>query len=390
VLRVPVTFAAGLVLVAAVVLGVAHSAVAVVPDVPLQGRTGLLSECSTLQETKQYRCYIRGFLTMIDEAGDPATELPRIDTQVHNAGGFLEAACHPLMHTVGRTWAREHHVTFANLMRYTPRSNDPGCSAGFGMGLVMYLGPQLVLHPREVLATCAQLPTRFRRYTCIHGSGHALMRGFHSQLRDAVKACRTLGPRNAPDCAQGAFHDYWIALSGADGTTPLVGADDSAQSVCAGYEFARPCWFRFFWERRSDERFYEASDILHACNGLAGIQRAGCVSGASLAMARTREPVDHARTCGGLTGSDTIDCLRGVAVPEVANEPFERMRLIRTCASLPRTTRSRCFGWFGRTLAVVTDGRFLRIGCPRLGNLHARVWCSAGAEHMERPLRTFS
>jgi hypothetical protein len=369
-------------------LGVAQAAV--VPDVPLQGRTGLLSQCAEQQGQRQYRCYIRGFLGMIDEAGDPARELPRIDGQVHNGGGFLEAACHPLMHTVGRTWAREHHVTFANLMRYTPRSNDPGCSAGFGMGLVMYLGPQLVLHPRVVLATCSRLPTRFRRYTCIHGSGHALMRGFHSQLRDAVRACRTLGPVNAPDCAQGAFHDYWIALSGADGTTPLEGADDSAQSVCAGYEFARPCWYRFFWERRPDDRMYRASDILHACAALTGIQRAGCVSGASLAMARAREPVDHARTCGALTGSDTIDCLRGVAVPEVANKPFERLHLIRTCTSFSVSTRSRCFGWFGRTLAVVTDGRFLRTGCTQLGNPHARVWCSTGARHMGRPLRTFS
>jgi hypothetical protein len=361
-----------------------------VPDAQIPGKTGILSQCTARPDSKQFLCYIRGFLAMINAAGDPAEELPRIDAQVHATGGFLEAACHPLMHTVGRMWAGQHDVTFGNLMRYTPKSNDPGCSAGFGMGLVMYLGPQLVLHPVEILATCSRLATRFRRYTCIHGSGHALMRGFHGQLRDSVRACRTLGPVNAPDCAQGAFHDYWIALSGSDGTTPLEGADDSARSVCAGYEFARPCWYRFFWERRGDERFYNASDILRACSSLRGIQRAGCVSGASLAMGRAREPVDHARTCGDLIGSDTIDCLRGVAVPEVSNNPFERLRLIRTCASLPKTTRSRCFGWFGRTLAVATDGRFRRTGCPLLGDEQARVWCAAGAAHMGRPLRTFS
>jgi hypothetical protein len=391
--RASVTALAGLMLAATLALAASKASAATpnpIPDAPIPGKTGLLSQCSSLRNQAQYRCYIRGFLTMIDRAGDPASELPRIDAEVHQTGGFLEAACHPLMHTVGRTWAREHHVTFANLMRYTPRSNDPGCSAGFGMGLVMYLGPQLVLDPRRVLGTCSRLATRFRRYTCIHGAGHALMRGFHSQLRDAVRACRALGPLNAPDCAQGAFHDYWIALSGADGTTPLEGADGSARSVCAGYEFARPCWYRFFWERHPDERMYEAKDILHACNGLDGIQRAGCVSGASLSMARTREPVDHARTCGALSGSDTIDCLRGVNVPLVAGNPFESLRLIRTCADLPRTTRSRCYGWFGRTLAVVTDGRFRRTGCTELGDPRARNWCAAGAEKMERPLRTFS
>jgi hypothetical protein len=216
------------------------------------------------------------------------------------------------------------------------------------------------------------------------------MRGFHSQLPDAVKACRTLGPLTAPDGSQGAFHDYWIALSGADGTAPLEGADDSARSVCAGYEFARPCWYRFFWERRSDERVAKAADILRLCDDLEGLQRAGCVSGASLQMSRALEPVDQARACAGLSGSDTIDCLRGVVVPAVADQPFEKLRLIRTCAALPTTTRSRCFGWFGRTLAVVTDGRFRRSGCTQLGDLRAQNWCEAGAEHMERPLRTFS
>jgi hypothetical protein len=248
----PVTLLAGLVLAAAfAVFGTRANAV--VPDVPLAGKTGLFQECSALTDAGQYNCYVRGFLAMIESSHrNPAVELPRIDREVHANGGFLESACHSLMHAVGRNWARKHGVTFATLMRYTPRSNDPGCSAGFGMGLAMYLGPQLVVEPRQVLATCSRLPTRFRRYTCVHGSGHALMRGFHSQLRDAVRACRTLGATNAPDCSQGAFHDYWIALGGADGAVRPDDAEDSARSVCAGYEFARPCWYRFFWERRSE------------------------------------------------------------------------------------------------------------------------------------------
>ena len=123
------------------------------------------------------------------------------------------------MHAVGRNWARRHGVTFENLNRYVPRSNDPGCSAGFGMGLVMHLGAQLVLNPSRALRSCTRLPTRFREYTCIHGTGHALMRGYHGLLAGAVLACTKLGPRFAPDCAQGAFHDYWISLSGGDGTT---------------------------------------------------------------------------------------------------------------------------------------------------------------------------
>ena len=389
-LRVPVTFLAVCVLTA-VLASFGTQARAVIPDAPVAGRTGgLLSECSSLRESNQYRCYIRGLLAIIEKSGDPARELPRIDRQVHATGGFLEAACHSLMHAVGRTLARRHAVTLENLYRYVPKSNDPGCSAGFGMGLVMYLGTQIVLEPRSVLPICTRLPTRFREYTCVHGSGHALMRGFHGQLGAAVNACLTLGPRNAPDCAQGAFHDYWISLSGGDGTTRPNGASASARSVCARYALARPCWYRFFWERKSSVRVYHAADILSLCSGLTGIQRAGCISGASLQMSRAREPVDHARTCSGLAGTDTLNCLRGVVVPGVANRPFEELRLIRTCSSLPKTTRYGCFAWFGRTLAIVTDGRFRRDGCPHLDPQHARISCVAGAKRMRHALGTFS
>ena len=61
---------------------------------------------------------------------------------------------------------------------------------------------------------------------CVHAGG------FHSQLRDAINACNELGPANAPDCSQGAFHDYWISLGGGDGTSTPENADDSPESVC--------------------------------------------------------------------------------------------------------------------------------------------------------------
>jgi hypothetical protein len=356
----------------------------------MPGKTGFLHDCSVLPQSKQVGCYVRRLLAIIDRAGNPATELPRIDRKVHQAGGFLEAACHPIMHIVGRDWARQHHLTLENLYRYVPRSNDPGCSAGFGMGLVMYLGPKLILNPRSVLATCDHLPTRFRQYTCIHGSGHAFMRGFHSQLPDAIRACNTLGPRDAPDCAQGAFHDYWIALSGGDGTTRLRNVSTSPLTVCARYQFVRACWFRYFWERRPGTHVREPADILRLCRGIVGLQRAGCIAGASLLMSRELEPADHSRACGRLSGSDTVNCLRGVDVPLVAGNRFAELDLIRTCSNLPDTTRTACFSWFGRTLAVVTDGRFRQDGCPALTNRRNRAACRAGAAKMNGPLETFS
>jgi hypothetical protein len=258
------------------------------------------------------------------------------------------------------------------------------------MGMAMYLGPKLVLEPRTLLTTCERLPTRFREYTCVHGAGHAFMRGFHGQLRDAYGACLKLGPSNAPDCSQGAFHDYWISLGGADGTQVSARPDTSPASVCGAYAFKRPCWYRYFWERKPSTRVYRPKDILALCGRLEDLQRAGCIAGASLLASRERDPVDHSRMCQGVSGADTYDCLRGVNVPALRGKTFEQLRLVRTCSSLPRTTRAWCYRWFGRTLSVLTDGRFRTRGCSQIEPAAAANWCRVGGEHMNRPLRTFS
>jgi hypothetical protein len=361
-----------------------------VPDFPIGKKGTVLPECASLADARKNRCYIRGLLAMVEKSGDPATELPRIDRDVRTSGGYLATNCHILMHEVGRTWARRHGVTLETMFRYVPKSNDPGCSAGFGMGMVMHLGTALVLEPRGTIPICNRLPTRFREYTCFHGSGHAFMRGYHGQLSSAVIACKSLGARYTPDCAQGAFHDYWISLSGGDGTTRPEKADTDPRSVCSSYVYPRPCWYRFFWERKQSAVVSTERDVARLCRGVAGMQRAGCIGGASLLLARYREPDDHARVCGRLAGSDALNCLRGVNVPGLTGDRYAQLRLLRACAGQPQATRGACYGWFGRTLNVVTDGRFERSGCPRLKIAEARAACVAGARKLGEPLGTFS
>jgi hypothetical protein len=361
-----------------------------VPDFPIGSKGTFLRECASLAEAKRNRCYIRGLLAHVEKSGNPASELPRLDKIVRTSGGVLQANCHIYMHEVGRTWARRHNVTLETMFRYVPKSNDPGCSAGFGMGMVMHLGTKLVLEPKGVLPICTKLPTRFREYTCVHGSGHAFMRGYHGQLASAVVACKSLGSRFGPDCAQGAFHDYWISLSGGDGTTRPEKADTDPRSLCGGYAYPRPCWYRFFWERRQSAVVDDERDIAGLCKGVRGRQRAGCIGGASLLLVRVFEPVDHARVCGRLTGSDALNCLRGVNVPALVGDRYAQLRLLRTCTAQPDSTRSQCYAWFGRTLNVVTNGRFVRSGCERLRVPSARAACVAGARRLGEPLGTFS
>jgi hypothetical protein len=342
-----------------------------------------LWQCTQIHNAEvQYHCYVRLLLQDVQASGNPARELPRIDRRVTAVGGPLEAGCHVLMHEVGREYGRAHRVTLATLQRYVPRSNNPNCSAGFGMGLVMYLGPQILRSGGAPAAqACARLPTRYRQYTCIHGLGHALMRAYHGDLGQAVAACRKLRAAYAPDCAQGAFHDYWISLRGADGTTRPRHAQTSPRVICDGrYTYVRPCWYRYFLEQPAGLPVRTGTDLRRACRGLTSIQRFGCISGAALTV--SSDPFAQIRVCAQLHGRDAAACVRGVADQALAGEPRRQVALIRRCSAIGLD----CYSWLGRTLAVVTNGTFR---CSVLAT-RARNACDAGAARMRSALVTFS
>jgi hypothetical protein len=340
-----------------------------------------LWQCTQIHNADpQFRCYVRLLRLDIEQSGDPARELPRIDRRVVAVGGPVEAGCHVLMHEVGREYAQDHHVTLSTLQRYVPRSNNPNCSAGFGMGLVMYLGPEILRSGgAAAVHACARLPTRYREYTCVHGLGHALLRAYHGALGEAVRACRRLQARYAPDCAQGVFHDYWISLRGADGTVRPRNAVTSPRVICDGrYTYVRPCWYRYFLEQPIGLPIRDAADLRRTCRGLAGIQRFGCISGATLEL--STDPFEQMRVCLQLSERDSDACVRGVAVQALAGKPARQLALIRLC----RLTD--CYLWLGRTLAVVTNGRFR---CDSL-TARARMACATGAGQMNAALVTFS
>ena len=349
-----------------------------------------LWQCAQIHNAEvQYRCYVRLLLLDVEESHDPARELPRIDRRVRSVGGPLETSCHVLMHEVGREYGRAHHVTLGTLQRYVPRSNDPNCSAGFGMGLVMYLGPEILRFGGAAAAhACARLPTRYRVYTCVHGLGHALMRAYHGDLGQSVRACRSLRTEFAPDCAQGAFHDYWISLRGADGTTRPLHANTSPRVICDGrFTYIRPCWYRYFLEQPVGLPVRTPADLLRSCRGLRSLERFGCISAATLIV--SSNPFAQMRICAHLHGRDAEACVRGVADQALAGRPAQQLRLIRSCRGIAGAARRDCYEWLGRTLAVVTNGVFGREGCVRLG-ASARSACLSGAARMNDALVTFS
>jgi hypothetical protein len=345
-----------------------------------------LWQCSGIGlQVAQDRCYERLLLEDIDRSGNPAVELPRIDVRAKRVGGALEANCHMYMHVVGRAWAREHHLTLDRLQSVVPRSNDPGCSAGFGMGLVMGLGPQIIkTGGRSALRTCDSLPTRMRQFTCIHSLGHALMRGYHETLYLAVVACRRLGPRAAPDCAQGAFHDYWIALRGADESTVPMHAVQSPRRLCAQPDYrgyAVQCWYRYWIEQVPGPYILNAADLLRLCRGLAGDMRIGCIAGAAKDV--NESPVAQARLCTHLNAADALACLRGVGNQAYEGQPQREHALFAICRRMAAAARAGCAAWLGRTFNVLENGRF-RCAAP------LRAACAAGARRWREPLVTFA
>jgi hypothetical protein len=67
-----------------------------------------------------------------------------------------------------------------------------------------------------------------------------------------------------------------------------------------------------------------------------------------------------------------------------------QLRLIRSCRAAADGARAACYAWLGRTLAVVTNGRFAGAGCAALAGRPARTACAAGARRLNDPLVTFS
>jgi hypothetical protein len=352
------------------------------------------AECRRVSEEDARGCYARAFSAMVGTERDPRPVVETIADMAWSQGGFLLENCHGVMHTVGRHYARRGGVTLATLMNYLPKSNDPGCPAGFAHGLVTAVGPDIDTgDPERAVTVCGEAGTRYQRYSCIHGLGHAFMRIYADNLSPALGLCAELGPRAAPDCAQGAYHDYWFAAIGADDATLPDGAVTDPRRLCGAQpeRFVRPCWYRAFVDNRPEGVTIESADDLDvACVGLAGLQREACITGAS--VIGPPDPAAQLLICAGLAvPSDAVSCVRGTKVQNLLDYPTSaHVDLISRCAVFTGAPRAACFRWLGKTLAVLTDGRFARAGCPRLAGARARQLCRAGAQRMNDPLVTFS
>lgn len=352
-----------------------------------------LGRCRGLLADASRDCYVQEFERLVAGRGDPRPAVAAIERAVRQEGGPALSSCHGVMHTVGRTYALDEGLDLGDLQDVLPRSNDPGCSAGFAHGLVTGVAPSIdVRRPHEAAEICADAGTRYRRYSCVHGLGHAFMRVHGDRLRPALALCRALGPP-APDCAQGAYHDYWFAVLGADDAALPAGAVTDPRRLCASQPsaFVRPCWYRAFVDDRPKGVVVDSAvhlDVL--CDGLEGLQRAACVTGA--AVIGPADPERQLELCAEFDGAgDAVACIRGTKAQNLLGSATAGyVRLLGRCELFARTTRIACYRWLGKAVAVLTDGAFEAEGCPELPAADARRACLAGARERESALVTFS
>lgn len=357
------------------------------------------SQCEAYTETPANRtngvsdetCLARAAYTVMRSARDPATLLPEIDAFVGIHGGFLASMCHLVMHRVGRLYAADHDVTLTTLLDYLPRSNNPNCSAGFAHGLISTLGPAVAAAGPQAAAVCRRGETREQEYTCVHGLGHAFMRNYSESIPDALRGCDSLGPRFAPDCGMGVFHDYWLSLSGLDETERPKDVELSPRALCAKQpqRFVRVCWYPAFLIRPPVSPIGDPADVDRLCSGLEGIQRFGCVTAGS--VVNSGAPSADLGTCHYFHGTDVAACVRAVGAETLAARPVAaQVGLVNRCSAFQQADeRAACFSWLARVLTVATDGRFATEGCARVVQA-GRPACRRGARAWRQALETFT
>jgi hypothetical protein len=355
--------------------------------------TGDLNTCAGLVRDEGRACYSRELAAIVNGAGDPLAAVEGITAAAYaDQSGFLLANCHGIMHTVAREYALRTKLTLQNLMDSLPRTNDPGCSAGYAHGLVTAVAPEIEkAGPKTANRLCVESETRYQRYSCTHGFGHAFMRLNNEKLEPALQMCRELGTGAAPDCAQGIYHDYWFAVNGIDDTVTPENPVTEPRELCGAQpeEFVRPCWYRAFVETASGTRTESAAQIDEMCAGLEGLQRNACVTGAI--VIGPPDPRDQLAICASMADDEDIAaCIRGTKVQNLINfEPQLQVDLIKDCEQFGGTMSLTCYRWLGKVLGVVSNGEIRETGCAELARA-ARRACEAGVDSMDGPLVTFS
>ena len=293
-------------------------------------------------------CIVASAEAEIIRSGGAATALPKIERQSEQLGGAVREGCHIAMHLVGSRLVKREKVTLATMQNYLPQSDATNCSGGFTHGMISVMGVTPGKSRQIATSVCANEPTRARKFTCIHGIGHGLRRYLGSPST-ANRYCSKLGSRSvASDCAQGVYHDFFLAAPNAANRQelsrpklakpvtmaeligkPIVGRQQSSpiDRMCMDQptRFLRECWYRLLVGPGIPMNISGPKDILYACGGLPNKQQEACT--AALATGRTI-PDQLVKICSPIArksqrlGSACVDGIDLLSVGwKVSNQP---------------------------------------------------------------------
>jgi len=124
---------------------------------------------------------------------------------------YVRNLCHPLIHTIGRTYAeKSSHVLGAFA------EGDPFCWSGYYHGVMEQIVEKVGKDnlKNEINKICSDVGDRvsFDRYNCVHGLGHGLMALTNNEIFKSLGMCDYLtGSLPKSWCATGVFMENVIA-----------------------------------------------------------------------------------------------------------------------------------------------------------------------------------
>jgi hypothetical protein len=160
-----------------------------------------------------FACYQRRYRDLVAVRGPK----PAIRDLTDRAGriGYVGAACHQLMHGIGRDAGRRSGISAFE-------QGDDSCSSGFFHGVVESVMTRMGADAlsRSAASVCA--PFRARRrdlalYNCVHGMGHGFMAVHQTDVFKSLDGCRGLADAwERRHCEGGVFMQNLTAMSSPD------------------------------------------------------------------------------------------------------------------------------------------------------------------------------
>src|SRR4051812_31185886 len=156
-------------------------------------------------------CYKRGYraLTIADGPRVATLDLRERAAEV----GYLRAACHQLMHVIGREAGRE-----AGLRAFA--GGDETCSSGFYHGVVeaVMRNTGASALERDPTSVCAPFrdsePRGMAHYNCVHGMGHGFMDVYGGDVFRSLEGCDELAAHwERHHCEGGVFMENLTAMT---------------------------------------------------------------------------------------------------------------------------------------------------------------------------------